>query len=432
MSNTDHSILSRPGKIFLANRFFVAAVILFSCSLAMSSAWHAGLGRLSAKDAKNNLLKARADQAVELSPADPETHSARALVHYNSNDLGTTLEELQRAVLLRPRDYLLWLQLGRARDEAGDRQGSLLAMQEAIALAPYYSDPRWQYGNVLYRAGRFDEAFRELGQAARSDPSLFPALMDLAWGTYPGDPAAVERIVSPRTDALRLSLARFFVKKGRTSEALSLFRASGGTASEERRKLLVELIKAKQFKTAYQVWGAGRADESGRSPLGVDRITDSGFEGQLDLSALGFSWRQERSQEAVRLSLETKGPKSGSSCLLIEWSGDSKPESPIISQLVLVESNTHYRLSFFARTQEVVTGGPPMITVTDTSGEERILGQSQPLASSTRDWQEYEAVFRTSATTEAVIISVQRQSCPVNPCPIFGRVWLDDFSLRKE
>ena len=399
----------------------------------MTSAWRAGTGRLRARAATRALLKELAEEAVGVSPADPETRSALAAALYNSGDLAGTLRELERAASLRPRDYLLWLQLGRVRDEAGDREGSLLALQEAVRLAPYYSEPRWQYGNVLYRAGRFDEAFPELRRAARSDPALLPVFMDLAWGTYEGDARAVEEIVNPETDALRLSLARFFVKKGKITEALSLFRASAGISKEEQRKLLVELINNKQFKAAYEVWDAdrGRRPDVAASMVAAS-MTDPGFEGRINLSEPGYGWRQERSLEGVRLSLETKGPRSGSRCLLIEWSGHAQPEAPVISQLVLVEPNARYRLSFFARTEEVVTGGPPVLVVTDAGDNEaRVLGQSKAFPRAANEWQEYEAEFTTYGTTEAVLISVRRQSCPANPCPIFGRVWLDDFTLSR-
>jgi tetratricopeptide (TPR) repeat protein len=413
-------------------RAVAALALLFLCALAMRSAWRAGAGRLRAKEATRALLKEQAEKAVAVSPADPETHSALAAALYNAGDLPGTLGALERAASLRPRDYLLWLQLGRVRDEAGDHEGALLAMREAVRLAPYYSEPRWQYGNVFYRAGRFDEAFRELRRAAESDPALFPVLTDLAWGTYKGDVRAVEEIVNPQTDALRLSLARFFVKKGKITEALSLFRAAAGISGEEQRKLLAELIKNKQFKAAYEVWDAGGGAEPGRRPGGPAGLTDPGFEGRINLSEAGYGWRQERSLEGVRLSLETKGPKSGSRCLLIEWSGHSQPESPVVSQLVLVEPNTRYRLSFFTRTEEVVTGGPPVLVVTDAGDDEaRVLGQSQAFPRATNGWQEYETVFTTPGTAEAVLISVRRQSCQTDPCPVFGRVWLDDFTLSR-
>src|SRR3954464_4407942 len=159
-------------------RFIPATIILILCFYGISVAWRTGFGRFLANDANHTLSGAHADRAVALSPADSETHSARALVLYQSEDLKNSIRELENAAILRPQDYLLWLQIGRARDEAGDAPGALIALNKHSRFAPFYSDPSWQYGNVLYRSGRFDEAFRELAAAAASDPSLSPVLMD--------------------------------------------------------------------------------------------------------------------------------------------------------------------------------------------------------------------------------------------------------------
>ncbi len=409
-------------------RFIPSAVILILCCYGISVAWHTGLGRFLANDAAHTLIGERADRAVAASPGDAETHAARALVLYQAEELNGSIGELENSASLRPQDYLLWLQIGRARDEAGDMQGALLALQEALRLAPFYSDPRWQYGNVLYRAGRFDEAFRELGAAAASDPALSPVLMDLAWGTYPGDAKAVEAIVLPRTDAGRISLARFFVKKGLIDEALTLFRSSEGGALDERSKLLRDLMQAKRFKAAYEVWVASQPVKDAKLN---GNITDPGFEGPLVLNSKGFAWRQERAFEGVTVSLDSKHPRSGANSLLIEWRGHATPEVPVVTQLVLAEPGSRYRLSFFVRTEDVVTGGLPLISITDAS-DEKFLAQSQPFAPAAGEWQQYEVAFATSSTTGAVTITLQRQSCAPSPCPMFGRVWLDDFSLQKE
>jgi tetratricopeptide (TPR) repeat protein len=411
-----------------ATRFVIAAVVIVSCSFAIRSAWRTGMGRLLATEANRTLDQAEADKAVKLSPADPQTHLSRAVALYKANDIAQAISELETRVLLRPKDYVLWLQLGHAREEARDIDGALLAMQKGIALAPHYSDPHWQYGNVLYRAGRFDEAFRELRTAAESEPTLFPVLIDLAWGTYPGNVVTVERIVAPETDSVRLSLALFLVKQNRIAEGLTLFHAATNISNDERKKLLVELLKLKQFKAAHNVWERGqpRDNESGASAL-----LNAGFEHPVNLLDKGFGWLQEKSQERVKLLVDTKRPHSGVSSLVIEWRGESTPEIPVISQLLLVEPSTRYHLTFFARTQEIVTAAMPVVTVVDATGASHVLGQSQPLPTGTTDWQQYDATFETGTNSDAILINVQRQSCPQSPCPIFGSLWLDDFFLQK-
>src|SRR5207253_8349631 len=112
---------------------------------------------------------------------------------------GEAINEYEQAARLRPRDYFLWLSLGTARDQAGDERGALAAFQESVRLAPYYAEPRWQFGNALLRAGRLDEAFAELRRAAVSDSSLLPGLVDLVWGVYGGDAFMVQQVIQPQT-----------------------------------------------------------------------------------------------------------------------------------------------------------------------------------------------------------------------------------------
>jgi hypothetical protein len=59
------------------------------------------------------------------------------------------------------------------------------------------------------------------------------------------------------------------------------------------------------------------------------------------------------------------------------------------------------------------------------------LASSAPLPAGTNSWQEVTLEFSSGDTTRAVLISLQRQSCPSGPCPIFGRLWLDTFTLGK-
>ncbi|HVF45400.1 MAG TPA: tetratricopeptide repeat protein [Pyrinomonadaceae bacterium] len=401
--------------------------LLLSCALAAAGAWRAGAARLLANYAGASLAPETARRAARTSPEDPETHSALGLVLYNTKDAGA-LAEFERAAALRPRDYVLWLQLGRAREEAGDAEGAVAALREAIRLAPFYSAPRWQYGNVLYRRGRLDEAFAEMRRAAESNPTLYPALADLAWGTYGGDAGAVERVASPRDGAERLALARLFARKGRPELALVQFRAAGETDADERRRFLKELLAAGQFAAAYEVWAGAREGARG----GAGQFTEPGFEGRVNTSEPGFGWRQERALEGVTLSVDAQSPNSGARSLLVEWGGHANPGVTVISQLVLVEPGARYRLSFHARTESVKTGGPPVLVVADAGdADARALAESKTLPQGTSAWQEYAAEFATTQKTEAVLVSLRRQNCDANPCPMFGRVWLDDFSLRK-
>jgi hypothetical protein len=270
-------------------------------------------------------------------------------------------------------------------------------------------------------------------RASESNPSLYPAFADLVWGTYRGDARAVERVASPRNGAERFALARLFARKGSAEEGLALFRAAGEVDANERKTFLRELLNAKQFRAAYEVWAGVRGAGPVEAGAGVGRFTEPGFEGRVNTSEAGFGWRQEREFEGVALSLDAQSPHSGARALLVEWKGHANPGVNVISQLVLVEPGARYRLTFSARTENVKTGGPPFVVVSDARGSDaRVLGQSKTLPQGTNNWQEYEVEFTSTSKTEAVLVSLQRQNCDTSPCPMFGRVWLDDFSLIKQ
>lgn len=367
---------------------------------------------------------------IDTTPNDPEAHSGRALVLLNTQGLAVALPEFERAVALRPNDYFLWLELGRARDMADDERGAIAALEQSARLAPFYAQPRWQLGNVLFRTGRAEESYRELRSAALSDVALLPNLIDLVWGATDGDPVAVERIIQPERASWHIALAKIFIKRGKISDGLTHFRAAGGMAEKDRQALLNELLAARRYQEAYDVWAFGPGENKRDSGLAL--LNDGGFESKMSRDNTGFGWQLVRDTQGLRLSLDRNHPHSGTQSLRMDFNGDANPGQSILTQLILVEPNMRYRLRFNARTEEIVTGGLPLISVRDADSKDNsALAMSSTLPQSSGGWHEYTIDFTASKTTSAVLISVHRQNCSSGPCPIFGRMWLDDFVIQK-
>ncbi len=399
-------------------------------------AGRAGLSRLLSKyaaatTATSSPLLSPADQAVRLTPNDPEAHFRRALVLWRVSLQPEGLAEYERAAALRPRDYYLWMLLGNARDQTDDEKGALAALAESVRLAPFYAQPRWQFGNVLFRAGQFDEGFGEMRRAALSDPTFLPNMIDLAWGASNKDPAATERLVQADNKHWRVALAHFFARKGQAAIALNLYRAAAPLSEQDRQTLIQELLAAKGYAEAFEVWAAAGGDD--KTPRGgLAQITNGSFESQLSLDETGFGWQFVRGVATLKFSLDTVEPRAGAHSLRLDWNGNSPPSAPVASQLVLVEPNARYRLSFAARTQEIVSGALPLIVISDKSStDNRVLAQSKPLPKGSSNWQDYSLEFATAGETRAVLIGLQRENCANEPCPIFGKLWLDNFSLQK-
>jgi hypothetical protein len=391
--------------------------------------WMAGRAGLAsfrtANAAKANLIAA-ADAAVNLSPGDPEAHFVRGALLEANNDLPAAIGEYKTAVSLRPDDYVLWLSLARASELSGDSAGAIAARQ-AVPLAPYYAQPHWQLGNILLRAGQKDEGFRELGVAGESNPALMPAIIDLAWQMSHGDVQFVIRALRPQRPESCQALAHYFRKKNEIESAIAMYIAAGSVAEQERRAYLAELISGKHFKEAYSLWGFGRPGVS-KDP--IDVMSDPGFEQEQSLDEPGFGWRSEKKTPSVALSLDSAGPKDGRSSLRVEFNGDSDSSTPIISQFVLIDPKRRYQLRFSYRSERIVSGGAPTVMVFDAH-DNKTLGQSDTFPATTEGWRDTTIDFVSGESAGAVHIALQRNRCASSPCPIFGRFWLDSFSLQK-
>jgi len=225
-------------------------------------------------------------------------------------------------------------------------------------------------------------------------------------------------------------LASFFVKHGKPGDTIAQFRAAGSVSSEQRRTLLADLLASKDFAEAFEVWSSAPQANGEPQPAGIATLINGGFEDPISRNEIGFAWLTNNLR-AVRASLDPTDPRSGSYSLRVDWSGDSDPSSPVISQLVLVAPQTRYRLTFAARTQELTTIGLPIVTVVDAGDENKTVSMySKTLPKGTSGWQDYTGEFTTAATTRAVVISIRRENCPTPVCPAFGHGWFDDFSLE--
>ncbi len=418
-----------PKKLNLTAQIAATGGLLVLFPLLIWHAGHAGYASLLSTYAARVNQIAPANAAVNSAPGDPEGHYLRGAILEANDDLTGAIAEYDLAASLRPDDYVPWLTLAHARELSGDKAGALAAARQAVPLAPFYAQPHWQLGNILVRAGQRDEGFKELRLAGASNPILLPGIVELAWQLYGSDAHLVKQAIQPQSPEAYRVLAESFRKHGKTEDAIAMLSASGGDAEavRAREQYLNELISTKRFKEAYALWSQGRSSNSSGG-LGV--IIDSGFEQESNLDRPGFGWRVENKSPSLSFSLDPANPKEGHSSLRIEFKGDSDPGQKIVSQLVLLEPRTHYQLEFAARTENLVSGGLPSITVTDAS-DNVTLGRPVLLPQQADNWQHYAIDFNSKEATTAIHISLQRERCSNSPCPIFGRLWLDSFSLQK-
>jgi len=407
----------------LARNASAAAFVIVLLLLTWSTV-RCGLASLLTTYAANSSQIGPANAAVRFDKGNPDAHYIRATI-LAGTDLPASVSEYEQAALSRPDDYVLWLSLARARELNGDPAGAVSAARQAVPLAPYYGEPHYQLGNILLRAGQREAAFNELRLAGASNPTLMPGIIDLAWRVSNGNVEFVTRAIAPGSPSAYLALGQYFRQREAVGAAIAMYTAAGNAADEDRNSYPRELIATKRFRDAASLWAVVRG-----AAVAPGVMIDPGFEQESNLDGPGFGWGLGEKRQGFHLALDTNNPREGRSSLKVDFSGDSDPSSPVISQLVLIEPGSHYQLGFAVRSESIVSGGPPLLAVIDADAG-KPLKQSEPFPKATDGWREYTIDFDSGPSATAVKLALQRQVCDKSPCPIFGRLWLDNFTLRK-
>jgi tetratricopeptide (TPR) repeat protein len=419
---TSHKDLVFPVLLRIVTSLLAIVVCLFLFFLSAQMGFSRLLGRYGIL---TNSIPATAE-AVRLTPSDADAHRARATVFRNLRMYQDARQELETAISLRPNDDYLWLELGSVRDELGDSEGALRALDQAVAHAPYYAHTRWQRANLRLRMGRYDEAFAELREAAESNQSLLPNLIDLAWSLSRGEAKVTEQLAGIESAESRVAFARFLARQGRGKETLEQFRLTANYISRDyKRELVRELMAAHEYQEAFEIWQGSDTSSSNKD----SQIFDGGFEGTISFDDVGFGWNVSREQSKVSVSQDPSDKDTGEKSIRIVFEGDSPSAKAIISQTILVKPQHKYRINFAVKAKDIVSGALPLLTVVDASGDVVLSRLDLPQRSGS--WQKERIEFTSLATSAAIVLKLIRHECPSSPCPIFGSLGLDSFSIEE-
>jgi hypothetical protein len=372
-----------------------------------------------------------AEAAARLAPHDPFTHLMLARLNQVSLEpaaVPRALAEYERAAELAPNDYLIWVESGRARAALGDLEGGVATLRRAAELAPNYSQPRWYLGNALLRAGHTDEAFAELRRAVDADPALRPQVFNLAWQVYAPDITRVVNAVGTTADS-RAQLVAVLAGRGSLEEAQRVWdelgpegrRGQGGVADVLARAFYTK----GQYRRALSV-----LSEGGFPGLAVGQFSDGGFESDIAQNGRSlFGWNV--SQGGGQVVIDSRGAHGGRRSLRVAFSASGQVDFRNVAQVVAVEPGARYRLSFFVRTDELRSTATLAVMVSEPSAADAPFAGSAPVPQGTQDWQPVSFEFTAGPKTEAVLVRVTRVACAEGVCPIYGKIWYDDFNLER-
>jgi tetratricopeptide (TPR) repeat protein len=360
--------------------------------------------------------------AVDSQPDNPRAHEIRGLLFLRNGDRNSATRAFESALALRPNSFLLWLRLGYAQYKSANIREAEEAYRRALLLAPNYSQTNLYMGKMLLETGRSDQAFPFLSKAAEYDNDLYPQVLHFARLAYSDDPLAIENAVWPASASGRLIVARYFLRHSFLTPNLRAYFTGGELSGAEKDEVVRSLIGNGNFRDARSVWLSKTAAPD--TP-----IFDGGFEQITQSDESGLGWQVNQRVSASSVARDQHAVHSGLSALKIKFTGGVQVTTPIVSQLAYVEPHRKYQLKLFVRVPEMISAGLPAIVVSGPASDE-VLGRSSLINATGGDWMEMKVDF-VSGDSPVANISLQRTACAADPCPIFGELSLDDFSLTE-
>lgn len=411
-------------------------LLLIPAAAVLALVWQVGRWCVGGTVAEFPPDAATVREAVTLAPDDPQVHFTLAVFAKQSfapDQLDEALKNYEAAVSRSPHDYRLWMELGRARGQFGEAAAGEHALRRAVALAPHYAMPRWYLGNHLLRAGRQGEAFDELRRAAASDPTLRTQIATLLWSFYGGDVEQVAAAVGDSAPA-RAQLVEYLAFQKRLDEALRMW--SSLNAGEKRaqaasgEKLMKALSDAGRYRAALEVYRATAAE--GTPAVETGRLGNGDFESVIAAAGkIPYGW-QVSSVPQAQVVLDPRIAHGGGRSLRVVFNAPSRLDFTGPAQFVPVEPGARYRLEFYARTEDLKSVNTLVVQVAaGVIASPVVLATSEQLPNGTKDWWPTALDFTVPAGTEGVSVRVVRPPCADETCPIFGRVWYDDFNLQR-
>jgi tetratricopeptide (TPR) repeat protein len=416
-----------PGK---ARLFLIAAGVLCVIVGWFFIKWNFANALASQLDRDRQESRLVADWLTRTAPADPQIHFLTAALFektFDPADLKRSILEYETAAALSPNNYVMWVNLGKARNSGGDVTGAESAFRRAIELAPNYAAVQWVYGNFLVRQGNADEGFRLVSKAAAANPEFAGPAVTIAFQIFDGDLNQI-RSAMGENDVTNSALAGVLASQKRYDEAMDAWSRLSDKAGKYKRlgeTLATQLLGDKKYHYAARIY-AEIQSEGPKATVG--QISNGGFEDGVKLRNAGlFEWQIAEGAEP-QIGLSDGQKRSGKYGLFMLFNTMQTAAFRSVSQTVPVEPGGVYELEVFYRSDIKTTA-----TLKWEVGEAVTTGTiaaTEPLTA-VADWTPVRVTFTVPATAEAVIIRFVREGCSGPSCPVSGRISFDDLSIKR-
>lgn len=378
-------------------------------------------------------------EAIRLDPAEPGYHFRLGVAYRDVPELrNPALAQgyLETAVELNPYNWRYRRELAQQYELSGQIREAEDAFLRAVEISPRNGSYRWRLANFYLRHRSIDQAVPQLKLALAADHSLLePGLRlllkvgatDEQLGRFwPDDHEARRRL-------MRL-LCQLEPSPGRPPSQSFLRQLwdqwlAGAVPTQlvDGQVYIDRLIAEHRSEEARARWIELTNDNHLLDPqfeLERNLIWNGEFEWPFAQAGLGWWTRDAEGYTATRAEAEGH---DGSGCLRIAFDGSLNLSFTGVWQRVIVGPGRSYRLTFRARTQDLVTDQGVFFDVRDGATDKQLLETEQLLGS--MPWTSY--AFDFVAESPWIRFLLRRDPSRRFDNQLSGNLWIDSMVLEE-
>jgi len=373
-------------------------------------------------------------RAVRLEPRNPEYWYR--LGHYQQfnleqSDVPGAIESYQKALALNPGFTQALVDLGTAYELSGDMAAAHDVLQRASKTYPASAEVAWRYGNFLLREGTVPEAIVELKRALQADPRRAGSVFSRVYRADPDIDSILENVLPPVPIAYLAAIAEAIDSQQYAVAQtiwMRLLKLNPHLEVGQFDKLVVALMDNGDYAAARQVWDQGIATTTQPAliqPQG-SVLWDPSFESGLVNKA--FSWWYKPLVEGVHVGLDLNEKLSGRQSLRLSFDGKHNPNQDLACITGVVTPGIKYLFSGWVKTRDL-TGDEGVRFHLRASGPTAIPIVTTKEFHGTSPWTFVDQEWTAGPNAHLIQVCVSRDGSTNPDIHISGDAWVDDVTL---
>jgi hypothetical protein len=376
-------------------------------------------------------------KAIRWDPYNAEYYDALATLRHLYADNENPHDQVklyERATSLSPENAHFWADLGTAHDWAGNRNDAMRALEHARELFPNSPDINWRLANFYVRTGKTSEALPALRTVLAAFTVPHEDVFALAEKATSDKGAILKEVLPPQAPVL-FEYLDYQAKAGDLAGAQRvwdrLLRLESPFDLRMTFFYLDALIQKQETEQLADAWSA----LAKRFPEKVGALTSAPSlvaNGGFESDILNGGLDWRVVHiEGASVSVDSQEAFEGQRSMRIDFDGTQNLDYGHLFQYVLVRPNTRYHFSAYLRTDSITTDSGPRFQIFNPYDANKELHATENVIG-TSGWTERQVEFKTAVDTHLLLIRIARPPSSKFDNKIAGTVWMDAVRLTEQ